>query len=188
MDILIRLLFERPWPVYVALGLIESICLLGLAWRKSWPWGRAAIGPVVLAGLVALSAHLVETEAERIEAIVRQVARQVQAGDVAAAASRLDPACRALRATGLPLGREELVALAGAVLERHPLRSVIVRKVETRPRGDRADSVVVVDVVPPDGLTRRLVWQVRWVRRNGRWLVLELRLLHPRALADLEVS
>ena len=85
----------------------------------------------------------------------------------------------------LPLA---LVVLAGAVLERYPLRSVIVRKVETRPRGDRADSVVVVDVVPPDGLTRRLVWQVRWVRRNGRWLVLELRLLHPRALADLEVS
>ncbi|OPX23681.1 MAG: hypothetical protein B1H04_03425 [Planctomycetales bacterium 4484_123] len=187
METVVRLLFERPWPLYVALGLVEFIFLLGLAWRRSWSWARVAAGPVVLAGLVALSAHLVETEAERIEGIVRQVARQVEAGDVVAAASRLDVACRVVRPARPPLDRKELVSLAAGVLGDYPLQSVVVRTVQTRVRGNQADSIVVTDVVPPDGLTRRLAWQLRWVRRGGGWMVLELRLTHPRALANLEV-
>ncbi len=176
-----HLLFEAPWPAVVGL-IILALPLGYLAWARSG--GRASprllwpAVPLALAGLLVAVAVMVQTDRERIAALLGRAAKAAQANrpdDVVA----LMGEDFQVRVAGQPqfAGRDNTRSLLQTVLTVYRLQAVNITRLEIRVESsDRAWADLTVRTeggggAPGGGysLTR---WKLALARQPGQnWLM-----------------
>ncbi len=121
MDQLKELLFERPATIYIVLGAVEVLVLAVWAWRRTSRCGWAALAAPVLAVVVGLIAHYVQSDAEKIAAILDGAIANIEAGKVDAAAECLDSKFAVPDSRGRPIPKGRYVEMARRTLRRWPV-------------------------------------------------------------------
>jgi len=180
MDTIKATLFEDPTYIYISLAFAELA--LAALWyeRRTRTWLRALLVPPLLAaGVVALAA-LVETDREQILRAVDEMARDAEAGKVDAFERWLDD-----QFTGAYGAKAKAIDNARAEIRRYQIKEVAVMKkltldiAEDRARLRLSTIITFRDI----GDKIPLMWDVRWVRREPGWRVLEVD--QPRMGMDL---
>lgn len=172
-------IFEEP--LYIAILGLTTLAFVGFAWMQtgSRTLLHAAIGTVALTLGLLLMEHLVQTDAEQIEATIRHIARDVQQNDHEAVCAHIDPAA------------QETLALAKRELPRYQFsRATVKRNMEivldqrANPPTAHASFNARVDVREADsGHLWREAGFVEVVMRkvNGQWMVAGCRYQEPTA-------
>ena len=161
--------FEDPLYLYVLLAIGAGLLAIGWRARRTRRSAMLLIVPPVLAiGVFALELAVV-TDRERIIGAAEHIARDLQAGSLAAAEQYLDE-----RFAG-PYGtREEALAEARRTLEQHKPKAIELADLEVTVSGRDAEMSVTTVVEFGAGMLagRRLPlgWEVHWVKvtQGGR--------------------
>ncbi|MFP4106390.1 MAG: hypothetical protein ACLFVU_09905 [Phycisphaerae bacterium] len=169
-------LFESPFYTVITLVIIELVILA--VWyntRKRWA-ALALIGPpILIAGLFWL-ASAVRTEREKILLNTYEIADAITAGDVDRAATYLDP-----RYDGdVGESKEQALDAGREAIRRFKISNVDFRSApEIEVIGDeatmQADTFVKINAsdLNISGAVR-MVWTVRWVRRDEGWRIIHV--------------
>ena len=170
MDSLSQLFFEDPLYVYITLAFAELVLLAIWHETRSRRWLIALAGPPVLAGIVLLVATAVVTDREQIIQAAHTIARDAEAGDVAAAQTYLDD-----RYSGLGVNKPGVVAIARAFLTKYQVTHVGFTRltVEVYRDGRATMHAATIIAFGSEGKTA-IVWDVQWVKRPAGWRILEV--------------
>ena len=168
-----ELFFEDPFWLYVILALVELGSLV-VWWRSYEGKGkRWLVLPLVLAGLIFGVESWVETDREKIQQAVHQIARDAGAGRFEFLEERMAEEFRG-DFQGSEIQMEEGLDLAKRFSREQGLTHVEVRDVDVKVEGKRAFTVVVTRMnlrsLGPRA-TLLLRWEVDWVKVGGRWKV-----------------
>lgn len=186
MDQLKELLFERPATIYIVLGAVEVLVLAVWAWRRTSRCGWAALAAPVLAVVVGLIAHYVQSDGEKIAAILDGAIAHVEAGEVDAAAECLDSKFAVPDFQGRPIPKGLYVEMARRTLRRWPVERVILRRRETKVSGNSAVTELDTTIVGKsrEGINKA-IWELTWVRRREGWRVTAIKAVAPQWLVVL---
>jgi hypothetical protein len=176
MDSLKALLFENPLKLYLLLAVAEVVVAAFWYSRRTRRWGLGMLVPVLLAVVVALTAHLVMTDREQIAAALKAIAASAEAGDLSAAAGYLDADCVGAGYRGSRLEREELILLGQQALRKYPVQTVRLSNVETKIAGANATTTLNTHVTFRSGERYRLDWKVQWAKRPAGWRIVAVEL------------
>jgi hypothetical protein len=169
MESLGRLFFEDPLYVYITLAFAELVA--GAIWheRRSRQWLKALAVPPILAGIVLAVSTLVVTDREQIIQATERIARNVEAGNVAAAEVYLDDDY-----DGLGFSKAGVLAVGKEVLKNYRVKRVGFTRFTVEVTG--ADAAVRLDtlITLDNGVRTTLVWDVRWIKRPGGWRILHV--------------
>jgi hypothetical protein len=171
MEWLRRALFESPLKLYLLLAVAEMAIAACWYSRRSRRWALALLGPPVLGGIVALTAHLVVTDRERIVAALKDIAASAEAGDLTAAAGDLDPTCVGVDRSGDAIPAPALIALGQRALRTYPVQRVRLRNMVTDIAGANATTRLSTEVTFRTGERFRLNWKVQWAKRPAGWRI-----------------
>lgn len=171
------LLFEHP-IAWIVVCLLAALVLLAYARVRGSSGARRAVWGVVAllaAGLIVQNA--VVTAREQLVADCRDMARKVEAGDIAGIGSMLSPRLEAAR-----LGREEFVQAVGRTLARyHPEESRLAHFDVTFAETDKAvvEFEASCRVVSQREVLQRLhtKWRLRFEREGDAWKVTRIELV-----------
>ncbi len=189
MDQLKELLFERPATIYVVLGAVEVLVLAVWAWRRTSRCGWAALAAPVLAVVVGLIAHYVQSDGEKIAAILDGAIAHVEAGEVDAAAECLDSRFAATDSQGRPIPKDRYVEIARRKLRGWPVERIELLRRETEVSGNSAVTELdtrIIGVKPGEGIPKA-VWELTWIRRREGWRVTSLKVVSPQWLVGLSM-
>jgi len=165
--------FENPLYVYIALGLVELV-LLGIWFdRRLRGVAMTMIVPLVLAGIVALVAHLVVTDREQIEAAAQDIADAIAQKQYERIPPHLDEKFLA-RLHGSVVNKATVIAACNAQITRYGITKVNFHRMKVQIDGQSAKMHVTTFVFFGKNSRTSLVWDARWVKRKDRWLVLEV--------------
>ena len=166
--------FENPLYVYVALALSEVVLVALFFERRSRRAACLLLVPAALAGVVALVAHLVRTDREKIIAAARDIADAVEAGQFDRIAAHLDDDFSA-SLDGRTVTKAQTVAVCTTVVKRWDITAVTFHNVTVEVTGDRAKMHLTTFISFKAAGPRRtgVIWDVRWIRRSDKWLLLE---------------
>jgi len=163
METVRRILFEQPVYLYVPLALAEAVLLFRWHQRRTRRSALWLAVPAVLAGLVLLLDCLVVTDREQIIAASKEIARDAQAGSVAAAEKYLDE-----NFAGFYQSRKTALYEARQALAEHRPRLVALSDVDLAVAGRQGEMSLTMIVVPGAGplAGRRfpLAWKIHWVK------------------------
>jgi len=158
-----RLLLFGVW-------MLAQLALISVwSWRRTRAANRAVwVGLLALPVLLLLSTVIV-TQRERIMSLCRSMARDVERGDIAPIADRLDPQFQAAA-----LDREVFLEHLEPALARFGVGKVRLSRFRfTFPERDTATAefTAVCNVRTADAFFDRVLsrWRVRFVRRRGNW-------------------
>ena len=188
MDTIKYVLLERPWPVYLA-GSVVVIVLLGLwvKYRRHKLLWRALVVAAV-AGAIGLLAHFVDTDGEKIAMSLERMARDVEAGRIAAIKETLDEDCRGLKMSGITITKAQLLLFGKMALGVNKITSVNFVTIETDTDGDKATSEVATNIFTdhPDQLGRPagVVWRLQWIKRPAGWRILQVEIIDSKPQSD----
>ena len=186
MDQLKELLFERPATIYIVLGAAEVVVLAVWARRRTRRCGWVALAAPVLAVVVGLIAHYVQTDGEKIAAILDAAISNIKAGKVDAAAECLDSEFVAADFRSGLSSKGPYVEWARRILKRWPVHRVVVRRCETEVSGDSAVTELKATVICKSGEgLKDAVWELTWIRRREGWRVAAIKTLGPPQLVAL---
>ena len=186
MDTLKELLFERPATIYVALAAVEVVVLAVWARRRTARWGWAALAAPVLAVAVGLIAHYVQSDGEKIAAIVARAIAHVEAGEVDAAAECLDKGFTVPDDQGRLIPRDLYVEMARRTLSRWPVEKIYLRRIETEVTGDSAVTELDTTIVGKSGEgINKATWRLDWMRRPGGWRITRIQAIAPQWLTRM---
>jgi len=190
MDTLIRVLFEDPWPLYVALGVAEGV--VGVLWyRRRMPrLGSALLAGPVLAGLAALTAHAVVTDREQIADTLARIALHVEAGDMTSVGRYLDADCRGRPDGKDPLTKAQILDAGRRTLKKFPVTGVQLTRIVTTV--DRAAGSAVSDLYTTiffrnpmiAGRSANVDWRLEWAERPAGWRITAVSIVAPAMLTD----
>ncbi len=168
MEGLKRLLFEDPLYAYIALGFAELV--LAVIWheKRTSRALSALVVPPLLAGAVWLVATRVVTEREQIIAATEAIARDAEAGSVAAADEFLDEEYRGYAGT-----RDAVLEIAKAALRAYRIEKVAFTQVEVTVEEDRAAMHIATVITLKEGKVP-LAWDVQWAKRPMGWRIVDL--------------
>ena len=177
METLQSELFERPFYIYFALAFVElGVVVWWRAQRTPWRTAALAAAPLLAAG-VFLTARLVVTERERIEATLETMVADVNAGHVAAMKdhlsetmeTRLEPGGSGTRT----MSREQVVAWAARSIENYGVEGVRIERVRTafpQPRAGRMQLALSVGIKQgPVSVRQTLNWLIYWRKQDLQW-------------------
>ena len=163
METIKRLLFEDPMYLYVALGLTEAV--LAIRWRQRGT-RRSALALVVPAALALCVLTLdwqVVTDREQIIGASREIARDLQAGSVAAAERYLHEDF-----SGYYQTKQNVLAQGRRAIEVHKPKLIRLRNLQVSVTGRQAEMSVTTVVEPGAGefagQQHPFNWSVRWVK------------------------
>ena len=181
-----ELLFERPATIYIILGAVEVVVLAVWAWRRTPRCRWAALAAPVLAVVVGLIAHYVQSDREKIAAIIGGAIAHVEAGDVDAAAECLDSEFSAPGLRGMRIPKALYVELARRTLRRRPVEAIHRQRLETEVTGDSAVTELDTRIIGKSGEgIPKATWELTWIRRGDGWRVTALTAIYPPSLVEL---
>lgn len=186
METLKRLLFETPLAFYLVLVLAEAaVAAIWYTRRTRW-WTRALFVVPVLAVALALTSYLVETDMEKINSAMADIARSVESGDLNGAVVYLDPSCRAPVPFGKSMDKDELIRTGRTALARRPVKRIITVGPKTDIAGDKATTQVKARIILESGETVDTFWRLEWSKGdNGAgWRIVRVEALYPPELAS----
>jgi len=169
-----QLLFEDPMPIYVALGVIEII--MAAVWYR----GRVkrvaialAIPPLLAGGFLAMDL-LVVTDREKLDRSLREIAADIQQGDIKGAMEFLADDFGGHY--GTTKGAAEACEKA---MKTYGIRKVSVTSAQTELLNDSMAKVqartIVEFEVPGFGQGRQAIdWTIHWALRNGQWKIIDV--------------
>ena len=167
--------FENPLYVYIALGFAELI--LAVIWyeRRHRTWIKSLIVPPVLAVVVALVAHFVVTDREQIIAAARDIAEAIEQQQFQRIPEHLDEKFVATL-NGRSVGKDKVTALCNAEVDRWGITGVNFHNmsVEVTPTQARMHLTTFVFYGREGSSRTALIWDVLWIRRDGRWRIREV--------------
>ena len=186
MDQLKELLFERPATIYIVLGAVEIVVLAVWAWRRTARCGWATLAAPVLAVVVGLIAHYVQSDGEKIAAILDGAIANIEAGKVDAAAECLDSKFAVPDRQGRPIPKDRYVEMARRTLTRWPVERVVLRRRETEVSGGSAVTELETTIIGKSGEgINKATWELTWIRRREGWRVTAIKAVAPQWLAVL---
>ncbi len=167
--------FEDPIYVYFALAFTELV--LGVIWyeKRTTRWALSLLIPVALAGAVVLVEQLVVTDKEQIVSAARDITEAIESRELERIPEHLDEKFVA-RLRGMRIGRDEVVAVCNARISRWNISGVSFGKHDVEVTGSQATMhVVTILSYGEEGSSRTsLIWDIIWVKRDGRWRILEV--------------
>lgn len=186
MDTIVRVFFERPWPIFVAAGVVEIAFLVFWWMRRTRAAAWALLGPVAVALLVWLLSVVVVTDRERIERNLDTILRAIEAGDAATVGRYIHPDYADSTGADASMVRATVETLLG----RADVRNCQVTSREITVDGDSAGSRVAVlveaDVFDVVGRPMPMTWQLTWRQSADaeelRWRVVSAELIAPEQL------
>jgi hypothetical protein len=169
-----ELLFEDPMPIYVVLGILEII--MAAVWYRGRV-KRVAIAlavPPLLAGVFLAMDVLVVTDREKLDLSLREIATDLQRGDIQAATQFLSDDFGGYYNS--PKGAAEACEKA---MRMYGIKKVSVSDVRTELYNESMAKVqarTFVDFdVPGFGQGRQAIdWTIHWALRNGQWKIIEV--------------
>ncbi len=169
MESLRRALFEDPLYVYVFLGFVALA--MGAMWQgnRSRRWLIAAAVPVVLAIGVFVVERMVETDREKIHAVLAEISEAVTAGDFDRVGQYLDD-----ELGGDYRDKASAVRAGKQALEQFDIKSL--RFLNPRLEIDGTSATLGVTTLvefATQGQAGRtsLVWTIHWIRRDAGWRI-----------------
>lgn len=182
-----ELLFERPATIYIVLGAVEVVVLAVWARRRTARCAWAALAAPVLAVVVGLIAHYVQSDGEKIAAILDGAIAHVEAGEVDAAAECLDSKFAATDLRGRPVPKGRYVENARRKLRAWPVERIVLLRRETEVSGDSAVTELDTRIIgrkPGEGVPKA-TWELTWIRRREGWRVTAIKGVAPQWLVGL---
>jgi len=141
------------------------------------------VGPAADAPVGA--GDLVETDRERIDRAVREIAAGAEAGDFAPAGRYLADRCRMPLPGDRPVGKDALLAAGREAVRKYGVRAVAPSGVETAVEGAAATSTLTTRVTAGSGRTLTLSWRLTWAETADGWRIVEVELTDPAWVLDL---
>lgn len=168
MESLRRAFFEDPLYAYIALAFAELV--LAAIWHetRNRKWLAALAGPVVLAVAVWAVATLVVTDREQILEATHRIAREAEAGSVAAAEEFLDDGYR-----GYGLNKAGVLGVGRGFLAAYRVQRVGFTRLEVTVNGDEA-ALHAGTIITIEGGKAAVAWDVRWAKRPAGWRIVEV--------------
>jgi len=169
MERLERLFFEEPLYVYVTLVFVELV--LAAIWheRRSRKLLLLLAVPPVVAGIVFLVSSQVVTDRERIVQAAEAVARDLEAGSVAAAERYL-----ADDYSGLGVNKAGAIATGASIIRTYEIGKIKLTKVNVAVDGPVAAMQVTTIITLEGGARGSLDWQLRWAKRPEGWRIVHI--------------
>lgn len=182
-------LFEDPLYIYILLGIAE----IALAWtwyvRRTRQWLLALLPAPVLAAAVALTAHLVVTDAEKIASALEEIAAGVEQGDLAPAELYVDVDCRSPGRGGRIVDKAELLGRARREMDRWKISAARPGSVRTEVAGANATTTLGTRITFSGGQLGGQVfdigWRLQWARRPAGWRIVRVEITRPEFLRNL---
>ena len=176
MQTITRVLFENPWPIYVALGVIELVLLT--YWRRVRT-ARAAkrlIGPPVAVVLILVVAMLVVTSRERLIQAVEHLGRDAAVLDVDAAEEHFHQDFE-LVSSARTIGRDRAIAACRLAIEEHRISSVEFVDFDVKMDGETGQVVLITQIWSggaPDSNKPMIKWTLYWQDGPAGWKILRV--------------
>ncbi|MCJ7543682.1 MAG: hypothetical protein MUP47_03790 [Phycisphaerae bacterium] len=160
-----RAFLEDPLYVYIALGFAELV--LAVIWHETRArrWSSALVVPPLLAVAVWALATWAVTDREQIIRATERIARDAEAGSVAAAEEFLDDDYR-----GFGESKAGLLEAGRATLKAYPIKKVGFTRVEVTVEDTEATMHLSTIITLVEGKVG-LAWDVRWVKRPAGWRI-----------------
>jgi ketosteroid isomerase-like protein len=168
------LLFEGP--PYLAFLTGVGFALLMVGWFRAGD-RRLAVAACALAVATGglLLAQLVETDRERIDAVLADIARDLERGRTDAVRRHLDEDYIGFEYMGSAVDKAGAVRLAERVIRTRGVKSIRATAVRVTVEGDSATSRfgTIIEFADGGGRAGRvpLRWQMEWIRRDGAWKI-----------------
>ncbi|MFB3892474.1 MAG: hypothetical protein ACE15C_10685 [Phycisphaerae bacterium] len=183
MESLRETFFEDPTYVYIALAVAEIV--LAAVWheRRTRRWALALLVPPALAVIVFGVERLVVTDRERITAVTRQIAADVEKNDIDAVAQYLNDRITApwvARTIGIPAApaRDVVMDAGKAMLRDHPVKSVTFVSLKVEVTGRRATMLAVTRIEfaagEYKGMSGPVTWKLHWIKPKADWIIDEI--------------
>ena len=185
MEFLEYALFENPLPACLMLLVAEAVVAAVWLRRRTRPWAAAMLAAPLLAGAVLLAGHLVQTDRERIAAILAEIAADAGTGRLDAAERHMHPQCLMPVGAGAGLDRSDIVRWGRGTLKRYGVVTVAVTGVDTVLTGDRAVTALGTVVTLRTGQRYQLRWRLSWTADGGRWRIVRIEMTSPQSIRDL---
>ena len=165
-----ELLFENPLPLYVILAVAELV-IVGLWYRaRTRRLAVALLVPLLLAGAVTALDLLVQTDREKIQAICRTIAADVEQGNLRGAEPYLADDFAGYY--GSPRGA---IDAGQKAWKSFGIRKVDLSNVQVAVTDEIAKvslRTFVTFNMPGFGEGRQSIdWTVHWALRNGQWKI-----------------
>jgi hypothetical protein len=165
--------FEDPLYVYIALAFVELVLVAIWYERRTRAWAMWLLSPAVAGGLVLAVSTLVVTDREQILAAAGRIARDLEAGSLAAAGEYLDEGYR-----GLGGDKQGALAAGRAAIQAYRIQSIRFTRmnVEVTSRQARMHAATIIELVSREWGSggAALVWDVRWVKRKDGWRIVDV--------------
>lgn len=168
MEGLRQAFLEDPLYVYFALGFAELV--LAVIWheKRTRRWSSALVVPPLLAAAVWALSTWVVTDREQIIRATEAIARDVEAGSVAAAEELLDDDYRGWEST-----KAGLLEAGRAALKMYRIEKVGFTRMEVTVEGTEA-TLHVGTIITLEGGKAGIAWDVRWIKCPVGWRILEV--------------
>jgi hypothetical protein len=166
------LLFATPWWLLGAIVVVGITLFVSGNRRQHTGVRLAGIAVVLLAVVLLLLSHFVETDKEQASRQTREVVTAVQNADWPTLKSLLDPQASLVTVLGtIYKNRDDLIKGAQTAADRYALKSVTIRSLDTTQ--DNAGITVDLDVFSVQGetLDRPLPssWRFDWEKSGDAW-------------------
>ncbi len=164
--------FENPLYVYFTLGFGELV--LAAIWheRRNRRWALSLLIPVVLAGAVVLVERLVVTDREQITAAAREIARDIENGEVAALERHLAADFAGIY-EGIPLSKQMAIVACMREKGRYGIRAIRFGNVKVIVLDRLANMTVVTRITFETAELGRAMMKVtfdlKWVETPEGW-------------------
>lgn len=179
METFTSLLFERPYLQGTVMGTALLVAMAGWWWARYEPasakrWALATLILAVLGVAGQITASLVTTDRERIEAMLEQAARAVERGDAAAILAMTDEGLVAQGQT-----REEFARWLEGVFRRVRFHSTSIQRMQVTFAGrDEATAIVSgVATIETEGFSGIATgtYTLEFGRIGGAWKIVAIK-------------
>jgi len=177
-----EMLFESPLRLYLTLLVIEAgIAAVWLA-RRTRAWRLAMVAPIVLGVAVGVTARLVVTDREYVEASLAEIASGAETGDFDPADRHMHPDCRMPILGRGPIGRRVILNWCKSRRAQLDIRSIEPFAVSTITDGDRLITDLRTRFKPPIPTIQSIRWRLVWIRNGDVLQISEIEIVEPREL------
>ncbi|MHC4294257.1 MAG: hypothetical protein ACYSTL_01585 [Planctomycetota bacterium] len=171
-----EMFFENPLKIYIALGLIELVCVIVFLVRRTGKSALALLVPLGLAGIVALVAYLVVTDREQITAAVHDIANAIVTAQPERIPPYLDEQFTA-HLFGESVRKNEIKAVCNSSIKKWGISEIKFHnmRIEVENRDAKFHVNTFITFSEHGGGRHPLIWDATWVKRGKKWLVLNVR-------------
>lgn len=185
MSMIEKMLLEDPLGIYIALLVVEAgMAAMWLA-RRARFWKMAMIVPVVLALAVGVTARLVVTDAEYIEAALQEIASGAEQLNYEPARRHMHAECKMPLPGRIEAGRRLILELCKRRQESEGVRAIGLSNVSTIEVAGRYVTECRTVILLKTGEHIPIRWRVVWAEEDERLQIVEIELVDPPGLLEM---